>query len=145
MNAQDIAKSLDAFPQELLDAAGHHGDDLGEPGHTVGDLRDMLQACWEVMSPSQRAFVIEGDQVDGIIECGARGEFDVETLMLRLEQQVQYMKNYAEQRGYVIVDMAHGSYWRNSKSGIKGSMFEDSGDAIHEAYLEALDEAIQHG
>lgn len=140
MTTQNIAATMDNFPQELFDAADHHADDTGEPDHAVGDLQDMLSACWGIMTPSQRAFVLQSQKVEGVIEAGARGEFDVDTLLNRLAHQVMYMLQYAQQRGYSIIDLEHGSHWKDNKTGETGSLFEDRNDAIYEAYLEASEE-----
>ena len=39
--------------QQLLDMAQQHGED-SEPDHEVGDLQEMLTACWATMSPADR-------------------------------------------------------------------------------------------
>lgn len=46
MNAQEM---LDA----LIAAAAKHGEE-SDPDHEVGDLQDILRACWERLTPRQR-------------------------------------------------------------------------------------------
>lgn len=45
----------DAPPEieDLLACAQAHGED-DDPDHEVGDLQDLLRACWAVMTPEQR-------------------------------------------------------------------------------------------
>lgn len=43
--------------EKLILAAQHHGEDGDSPDHEVGDLQDLLRACWTKMTPKARAEV----------------------------------------------------------------------------------------
>lgn len=44
--------------QELLDAARRHGE-RSDPEHEVGDLQDLLTACWKRLAPRDRLGVVK--------------------------------------------------------------------------------------
>lgn len=46
----------DILRDELLDAARRHGEE-GEPEHEVGDLEEVVLACWKRLSPAQQVEV----------------------------------------------------------------------------------------
>ena len=52
-----MAKKSSAL-QELLDAARRHGE-RSDPEHEVGDLQDLLHACWRRLSPKDRLEVFK--------------------------------------------------------------------------------------
>lgn len=39
--------------ESLLSAAREHGEE-GDPDHEVGDLTDLVMACWARLTPAQR-------------------------------------------------------------------------------------------
>jgi hypothetical protein len=44
--------------EKLILAAQHHGED-SESDHEVGDLQDLLRACWATMPPKARRAVFD--------------------------------------------------------------------------------------
>jgi hypothetical protein len=58
----------------VLGAAKRHGED-SEPEHEVGDLQDVVWACWEVMTEDQRHQVLKAQAVADIFD-SAYGEDD---------------------------------------------------------------------
>lgn len=65
----------DEHLEKVFTAADRHGEDTGEPDHTVGDLHDVLRAAWELMSPAQRVSLMATDAVRDTL--GGNG-FDVD-------------------------------------------------------------------
>lgn len=63
MSAKDLVE--DGPPsdhlEKLFTAADRHGEDTGEPDHTVGDLQDLLRSAWEIMTPAQRMALMATD------------------------------------------------------------------------------------
>ncbi len=51
----------------LMEAARLHGEN-SEPDHDVGDLQDLLFACWLVMSPEQRALALSDPAVVSVLD-----------------------------------------------------------------------------
>lgn len=56
--------------QMIFDAADAHGEDTGEPDHTVGDLQDVLRAAWNLMSEAQREALMDSETVQSTLEMG---------------------------------------------------------------------------
>ncbi len=50
--------SHDDFIEDVLAAAKAHGQ-ISEPDHEVGDLQDVLRACWGIMTPEQRTRIAQ--------------------------------------------------------------------------------------
>jgi|GEM_PF-1586572 len=57
--------------QTLLDAADHHGNDAGDPDHTVGDLQELLRAAWKSMTPAQRDGLLASAEAKAVLEWGS--------------------------------------------------------------------------
>ena len=51
----------------LLDCARLHGEN-SEPDHEVGDLQDLLVACWLVMSPEHAPLALRDRQVQNVLD-----------------------------------------------------------------------------
>lgn len=66
--------------EKLFEAADHHAEDTGED-HTVGDLQDLLSRAWAIMSVEQRIQLLESNEVEALVEAGAREEFSVGDLL----------------------------------------------------------------
>lgn len=58
---QDVAAQAigDRQLNELFKAAQAHGE-KSEPAHEIGDLKDMLRACWHLMGPVARTEIFDG-------------------------------------------------------------------------------------
>lgn len=79
----------------IFDAADAHGEDSGEPDHTVGDLQDLLREAWNVMSVKQKEALLRSDAMDNLIECGAREEFDIDDLIKSMKSETAASKAMA--------------------------------------------------
>ena len=55
------------FVYSLLECAVAHGEN-SEPDHEVGDLQDLLVACWSVMSPAQRGLALSEPRVQAVMD-----------------------------------------------------------------------------
>lgn len=51
-----MSAAADTLRDELLGAARRHGEE-SEPEHEVGDLEEIVFACWARLTPAQRAEV----------------------------------------------------------------------------------------
>ena len=58
---------MDQIIEKLLTAADNHGLDTGEPGHTVGDLQDLLRSAWKIMTASQKLALLGKDVVEDML------------------------------------------------------------------------------
>lgn len=56
-------------PRRMSDAALHHAED-SDPAHLVGDLQDLAQAAWDVMTPMQRAAWLQDHRVINVFQNG---------------------------------------------------------------------------
>jgi len=72
---------MDIVLKKLFDAADAHGEDSGEPDHTVGDLQGLLRKAWSLMSKKQKLEFLASDEVEELVDMGARGDFDVPALV----------------------------------------------------------------
>jgi hypothetical protein len=66
--------------EKLLESADNHADDTGED-HNVGDLEGLLSRAWSIMTLDQRITFLKSDEVEALVEAGAREEFSVEDLL----------------------------------------------------------------
>lgn len=66
--------------EKLLEAADNHAEDTGED-HNVGDLEGLLSRAWSIMTFDQRITFLKSDEVEALVEAGAREEFSVEDLL----------------------------------------------------------------
>jgi len=97
--------------EKLLTAADNHGEDSGEPDHTVGDLQDLLRATWGLMSAGQKALLMEDSTVADLVDVGARDEFTAEDLQKEARQSIADMEAAARAAGYVFMENELGFYW----------------------------------
>ena len=65
----------------LFKAADNHGNDTGEPDHTVGDLQQLLVRACSFLSDSQKVEFLQSSEVQELVEAGARDEFDAASLI----------------------------------------------------------------
>lgn len=131
MIEKDKAMDLNAPLKKLIKAADNHGED-DEPGHTVGDLQDMLRAAWALMSVNQKRTLLESDEVANVVMCGARGEFDEDDLLDNLNLKVSTMLAEIRSADYFIVKNVNSLYyWVNGSE--SGAACEHD-DAVVDAY-----------
>lgn len=67
--------------KKLFKAADNHADDTGEADHAVGDLQGLLLAAWALMTPVQQQMLLKSDEVEELVEAGARNEFSALSLI----------------------------------------------------------------
>jgi len=68
----------------LFKAADNHGNDTGEPDHTVGDLQQLLVRACSFLSDSQKVEFLQSSEVQELVEAGARDEFDAASLIAQV-------------------------------------------------------------
>lgn len=119
--------------EKLLTAADNHGED-DDPGHTVGDLQDLLRRSWSLMSVSQRFQLLRSDEVENLVECGARGEFEPEDLLDEATEEFAAMEAAVTAAGYVIKtqNAGCGFFWEDSEEASED--FPGREDAVADAY-----------
>ncbi|GBG14484.1 SerC protein [Novimethylophilus kurashikiensis] len=100
--------------EKLLKAADAHGEDSGEPDHTVGDLQDLLRKAWSLMSLSQKLELMQSDEVDNVVECGAQDEFEAEDLVMQMRDQYVDVKRRLEAHGFSFVENELGTKWETT-------------------------------
>lgn len=119
--------------KKLFAAADNHGEDSGEPDHTVGDLQDLLRRSWEIMSVSQKLQLLRGTEVYNVVECGARGEFEWDDLVAEITQSVAGQESEISEAGYEIKVQVEGTFfWETNDEASED--FPTREDAVADAY-----------
>ena len=126
--------------EKLFTAADNHGEDSGEPDHTVGDLQDALRCAWDIMTIAQKQELLASEEIDDIIMAGAQGEFDAEELIQNLREDLKQKEIAVTAAGYEFIENEHQFYWENDEEA--SDDFPTRDDAIVAAYTD-LSEA-QH-
>lgn len=120
--------------KKLFAAADNHGEDSGEPDHTVGDLQDLLRRSWEIMSVSQKLQLLRGTEVYNVVECGARGEFEWDDLVAEITQSLAEQETAVVAAGYEIkVQFVEGTFFWETE-GEASEDFYAREDAVADAY-----------
>lgn len=122
---------MDTILNKLFEAADNHGEDTGEPDHTVGDLQDLLRQAWSLMAPSQRMALIESDEVEATLETGAREEFSQDDLLDSIEEHMEELEQEVAAAGYRFMENENGHYWETDDE--QGLEFEHRIDAVADA------------
>lgn len=117
---------------KLFAAADAHGEDSGEPDHTIGDLQGLLRRAWSLMSISQQLKMLQSAEVNDLVEAGARDEFEAEDLEAEIRQKIAGMETEVIKAGYSFVQDETSCRWE--AAGAMGTDFADGVDAIEEAY-----------
>lgn len=52
----------------LFKAADDHGEDTGEPDHSVGDLQGMLREAWSILTTNQKARLLLSESVQDLLD-----------------------------------------------------------------------------
>lgn len=115
--------------EKLLKAADNHGEDAGEPDHTVGDLQDLLRCAWDIMSVSQKIQFLKSDEVDSLVELGGRNEFTAEEEVDGLRKCIDKLEQEVKNAGYIIHVTNTGYYWEDP-DGECSEDFRDYSDAV---------------
>lgn len=129
---QDNERPMEAIIEKLLVAADNHGEDSGEPDHTVGDLQGLLRRAWGIMSVSQRRQLLKTSEVAALTEAGGRGEFDRDDLVTKLNQKLVEMEAEVRAAGYEFMEHEGGFYWETSSEASED--FHAREDAVASAY-----------
>lgn len=108
-------RPMDAAIERLLVAADNHGEDSGEPDHTVGDLQGLLRRAWDIMSVSQRLQLLQSDEVENLVEAGARDEFEASDLVEAINQKLAKMESDVLAAGYTFMKHEGAFYWQTSE------------------------------
>lgn len=72
---------------KLFLAADQHAEDSAEPDHAVGDLQDLIRMLWSKLPLQEKLDVLHSDEVDAIIELGAREAFSATDLIEQAEAE----------------------------------------------------------
>lgn len=138
----DNEHAMEAIIEQLLVAADNHGEDSGEPDHAVGDLQGLLRRAWGIMSISQRLQLLKTSEVAALTEAGARGEFDWDDLVEKINQRLAEMEAKVLAAGYVFMEHEGGFYWETSEEASED--FRDREDAVASAYRDYVASAAAH-
>lgn len=117
--------------EKLLKAADQHGED-DDPDHTVGDLQDLLRKAWSIMSVGERQIFLASDEVEQVLEAGARGEFPPDGLRAELDQALHQMEASVANAGYRFLQGEHGFFWETKDEASED--FYHRADAVADAY-----------
>jgi len=119
--------------EKLFAAADNHGEDSGEPDHTVGDLQDLLRRSWEIMSVSQKLQLLRSTEVYNVVECGAQGEFEGDDLVAEITQSLAGQESEITEAGYEIKVQVEGTFfWETDDEASED--FPTREDAVADAY-----------
>lgn len=118
--------------EKLFAAADNHGEDSGEPDHTVGDLQDLLRRSWEIMSVSQRLQLLRGTEVYNVVECGARGEFEWDDLVAEITNSLTEQEVAVTAASYLLYEGEDGFFWETQAE--ESLYFPHREDAVADAY-----------
>jgi hypothetical protein len=123
--------------EKLLEAADNHAEDTGED-HNIGDLEALLSRAWSIMTHDQRITFIKSDEVEALVEAGAREEFSVEDLLGAFTTTLTEMESAVIAAGYVILTADHVPTSKSKYSWEFGREVEEDfqtrKDAIMDAY-----------
>lgn len=78
---------MNAILEKLFSAADTHGEDSGEPDHTVGDLQDMMRLAWDIMSVGQKLQFLRNPYLRALLQDGTGDEFSAESLAAQVLDQ----------------------------------------------------------
>lgn len=125
-----------AILEKLLTAADNHGEDSGEPDHTVGDLQDMLRLAWEALPPSKQIALLSTDGACNVVELGARGEFEADDLVAELKAIIQQKEDALAEKGIFIESTAYEqpSHFYARVNGLRSRNYLHREDAVAAVY-----------
>ena len=125
---------------KLFAAADNHGEDSGEPGHTIGDLQDLLRRSWEIMSVSQRLQLLESTEVDDLASAGARGEFEPSDLVTTITDTLNAQETALTAAGYTIMEYEDGFFWETDDEASEDFYARD--DAVADGYAHLTERVV---
>lgn len=125
--------------EKLFYAADNHGEDTGEPDHTVGDLQDMLRQTWKIMTVSQKLELLDSETIEDLVIAGAQGEFEVSDLVTKINQQLDLFELEVTKAGYSFFENEDSYRWELSdKESGEFTTREDTIEDAHAHFLECL-------
>lgn len=125
--------------EKLFKAADNHGEDSGEPDHTVGDLQGLLRRSWALMSFTQKLQLLASPEVKDLVEAGSQGEFDHEKLVSEMTAPLGMQEAAIQAAGYAIQENFVGYFWV-TKGKPAGPYFLSREDAVSDAYQHLMQE-----
>lgn len=131
----------DTILTHLLAAADNHGEDSGEPDHTIGDLQDLLRKAWALLNHGQRVALLESDEVESVLDCGGRDEIEPSDLIERQKQDLQAKIKALRDAGIEVTATAIDSitHYRGQGKGVRTAYYQHHCTAV-EAAFEQLQE-----
>lgn len=123
---------MKAILEKLITAADNHGEDSGDPDHTVGDLQDLLRSAWEIMTVSQKLQLLRGEAVESVVECGAQGDFEPDDLIDEVNKSLAELEAVILAAGYTIMENEGGFYWETDN--YAGEDFHAREDSVVDAH-----------
>lgn len=142
---QPVMENQDLILTRLLNAADAHGEDSGEPDHSVGDLRELVTSMWRLLTPSQRLELLNSSTVDDLAEAGARGEWEPETLIGLVREDLGSLETALRDVGYQFMQSELGFYWETADETDAGQQRASRVDAVAAAgdhYYQARRDAL---
>lgn len=100
--------------KNLFNAADAHGEDSGEPDHTVGDLQGLVTLMWGLLTPSQRVAVLESSEVEELAVAGAQGDWDETDLVELHLQDMAALDARMRDLGYTFLESELGVRWETT-------------------------------
>lgn len=52
----------------LFKAADDHGEDTGEPDHSIGDLQDLFREAWSILTTDQKTQLLLSESVQDLLD-----------------------------------------------------------------------------
>ena len=97
--------------EKLFAAADRHGEDTGEPDHTVGDLQGLFRLAWSTMTVSQRLEFLRSSEIADLLEMGACDECNADDLISDIESELSAMESRLVAYGYQVVEGEGAYHW----------------------------------
>jgi hypothetical protein len=119
--------------KKLFRCADNHGADASKPENTVVDLQDLLRAAWALMTPVQQRKLLQSEEVEELVEAGARDEFSANDL---IDEHAAYTNVEIRQvvEGYTHSDLAMVvHYLDNKEQTIHRASIENAAGEVRES------------
>lgn len=127
----------------LLTAADNHGEDSGEPDHTIGDLQDLVKLMWALLTPSQRLEVLESDEVSDLAMAGARDDWDESDLVSLHQQDMAALDSRMRDLGYTFLETELGVRWETADEvDVEKPTHDDALWAAYQHYFDTRRQAL---
>lgn len=123
---------LPCMLETIFEFADSHGDDTGEPDHTVGDLQDILREAWRLLTPAQRQELISSPAVEALFEVQ---DEELEEALDAVEDQFNGKVRQVTEAGYLVKYRGATAkyYWQQNEL-VSDDEFEAYHQVIEDAY-----------